>query len=116
MGHPVTFKCVSNAHSPRKEESGNCTDLPTDLCKQRFIHRGRVRHCPIAPICRFGKELFEVYRKFNGAPDAPGAAAAAGNLPPERNRLKKTRALEKFLPSAGDYGNRRNFQTPFTLD
>ena len=71
---------------------------------------------PIAPICGFGKELFEVYRKFNGAPDAPGAAAAAGNLPPERNRLKKTRALEKFLPSAGDYGNRRNFQTPLTLD
>ena len=33
---------------------------------------------PIAPICGFGKELFEVYRKFNGA---PGAAGAAVNLP-----------------------------------
>ena len=67
---------------------------------------------PIAPICGFGKELFEVYRKFNGA---PGVARAAANLLPERNRLKKTRTLEKYLPF-GDYGNRRKCQTPLTLD
>ena len=67
---------------------------------------------PIAPICGFGKELFEVYRKFNGA---PGAAEAAENLRPERNSSKKTLTLEKCLP-LGDHGNRRKFQTPLTLD
>ena len=36
----------------------------------------------VALICRFGKELFEVHRKFNGA---PGAAEAAAFWWPERN-------------------------------
>ena len=50
---------------------------------------------PIAPICGFGKELFEVYRNFNGA---PGAAEAAENLRPERNSSKKNTNSRKVPP------------------
>ena len=66
---------------------------------------------PIAPICGFGKELFEVYRKFNGA---PGAAEAAVNL---WNRSKKHQPSKSTFPAAiTEIGANARLPLPWTMD